>query len=142
MRNDNEVEHIAENLCKKIDNALNGHNVPQIKEKNIEYFFNFENNMVNYFFVVPGAKKEDLKVTIEQDENLDYVNIVLTKYDFCNRFKNVKSFMQKSIEKISIVKESFNFENVQVNLNDGILKLSLEVKNKTIKKENNIIMTF
>lgn len=142
MRNDNEVEHIAENLCKKIDNALNGHNVPQIKEKNIEYFFNFENNMVNYFFVVPGAKKEDLKVTIEQDENLDYVNIVLTKYDFCHRFKNVKSFMQKSIEKISIVKESFNFENVQVNLNDGILKLSLEVKNKTIKKENNIIMTF
>lgn len=146
MKNYN-IEQIAESLCERLDKALIKSDQVKIA-KNIEYFLSFENNKMNYFFIVPGAKKEDLKVIIEQSEDPKYINIILTKYNLKNSFKYAKSyndkFMNKAIEKVSIIKESFNLENIEICLSEGILKLSLEAKRKNEEKlqASPIIMRF
>lgn len=138
------LEQFAEKLSNKLEVALNKTNkvIPE-RKRNIEYFFSFENNKVKYYFLVPGCQKEDLKLTIENDINDNsYANLILTKNSIYKNFKFAQglentSFAERKVEQISLVKESFDFENIDVKLNNGILELTINIKNKEQNTEKN-----
>ena len=106
-----------------------GRNMPAVNIKETNKDFNLE-------FVAPGFKKEDIKVSI--DDNILTISAEKEneKQENSERYTR-KEYSYNSFSRAFSLPESVNFDKIDANYSDGVLKLSIpkKVVAKSIEKK-------
>lgn len=142
------IEDRINNLCSKIDAVLSGdksliksNNIQQKEE--IEFFNTINGNKLEYTFLIPFAKKENVKAFIKTDPDNDELILLSVEYkpevsNLSNyRLKDFSYFKNKKVV-LSLVKDKFDFDNVITNFDQGIFQITLMTGNSDQKKKEDL----